>query len=298
MTNTTTKRAAIPALLLFAVAAIWGSGFVASQMALDAGVSPELLMAVRFSTATLVILLSCGKRLATRLQRKDLRGGLLVGLFLFLGFYLQIVALQFTTPSNNAFITASNVVMVPFIGWAISKKRPNRRIFFSSVLCLIGIGILSVKLSSGLAFTSGDLLTLVCAFFFACQIAATGHYAARMDTMVLVFLQFAVSAALSVVIWLGTDRSLVSLTTLPGLGSVLYLGLFSTCLCFFLQTTAQRYVSASKAAIILACESLFGTLFSVLIGYERFTLPMLLGGAVIMVSLVLTETGPAAGAKQ
>lgn len=286
------NKTMLPTLMLFGVAAIWGSGFIASQLALDADVTPELLMFVRFTVAALVILATCWKQLHKNLRREHLRDGIIIGVFLFLAFYVQIVALQYTTPANNAFITASNVVMVPFIWWAVSKKRPEPRLFLASLLCLVGIGILSVKLSDGLSFSPGDLLTLLCAFFFACQIAATGRFAQRMDTITLVFLQFAVAAALSFGLWLFADRSLAPLATPGGLGSVLYLGLFSTCLCYFMQTAAQKHVPSSKAAIILACESLFGTLFSVLMGYDTLTVAMVIGGAILLLSLVLAEMQP------
>lgn len=294
--NKIANRELLASLLLFLVAAIWGSGFIASQMALDAAVSPELLMFVRFTVAALIVLVFCGKHLRKHLKKEHLRDGVTIGVFLFLGFYLQIVALQYTSPSNNAFITATNVVMVPFIWWAFSKKRPENRVFVTSLLCLVGIGILSTNVTTGLSFSPGDLLTLLCAFFFACQIAATGKLAERMDTVVLVFLQFAVASVLSFAVFLFTDRDISGLGSVGGFGSVLYLGIFSTCLCFFLQTAAQKHVSSSKAAVILAGESLFGTLFSLIIGYERLTLPMAVGGAVIIASLVLTELKPRPGA--
>ena len=46
-----------------------------------------------------------------------------MGLTLFAGFALQIVGLQYTTPSKNAFLTALNVVIVPFIAFVILKRR-------------------------------------------------------------------------------------------------------------------------------------------------------------------------------
>lgn len=71
------------------------------------------------------------------MKKEHLKGGIVIGLFLFLAFYVQTVGLQYTTPSNNAFITASNVVMVPFLWWIISKKRPSLKIFISSFyVCL------------------------------------------------------------------------------------------------------------------------------------------------------------------
>lgn len=152
--------------MLFAVAAIWGSGFIVSRMALDASVTPELLMMVRFSVATLVVGLFFRKRLKQKFKMTDLKGGIIIGLFLFLGFYIQIVGLQYTTPSNNAFLTATNVIMVPLIWWVLSKKRPGKKLLISSMLCLLGIGVLSLNFTAGFSFSWGDLLSLLCAFFF------------------------------------------------------------------------------------------------------------------------------------
>ena len=71
--------------------------------------------------------------------------------------------------------------------------------------------------------------------------------------------------------------------------SVLYLGLMSTCLCFFLQTAAQKYADATKAVIFLSMEGVFGSLFSVMLGLEPFTWMLGAGGAMLFLSAVLTE---------
>ncbi len=283
------KVQTVSKFLLLLVAIIWGSGFIGSQMALDAQLSSAFIMFVRFAIATLIIGVVFFKDLKKNLKREHLKGGILIGLFLFLAFYVQTVGLKYTTPSNNAFITASNVVMVPFIWWVISKKRPSIKIFVSSFLCLIGIGILSLNFSQGFSFQVGDLLTLLCAFLFACQIVATGILAKQMDTKVVVFLQFAVATVCGFIMFMLTDRNFTAFASPKGMAAVIYLGVFSTCLCYFLQTTAQQHVDSSKAAIILATESLFGTIFSVALGYDRLTINMVVGGMIILASIILPE---------
>lgn len=283
------KVQTVSKFLLLLVAIIWGSGFIGSQMALDAQLSSAFIMFVRFAIATLIIGVVFFKDLKKNLKREHLKGGILIGLFLFLAFYVQTVGLKYTTPSNNAFITASNVVMVPFIWWVISKKRPSIKIFVSSFLCLIGIGILSLNFSQGFSFQVGDLLTLLCAFLFACQIVATGILAKQMDTKVVVFLQFAVATVCGFIMFMLTDRNFTAFASPKGMAAVIYLGVFSTCLCYFLQTTAQQHVDSSKAAIILATESLFGTIFSVALGYDRLTINMVIGGMIILASIILPE---------
>ena len=274
---------------LLLVAIIWGSGFVASQMALDANLSSAFIMFVRFAIATIIIGVVFYKDLKANMKKEHLKGGIVIGLFLFLAFYVQTVGLQYTTPSNNAFITASNVVMVPFLWWIISKKRPSLKIFISSFLCLLGIGILSFNFSTGISFKLGDLLTLLCVLLFACQIITTGVLAQKMDAKVVVFLQFAVATVLGFITFMLTDRNFAAFGSASGMAAVAYLGIFSTCLCYFLQTTAQQHVESAKAAIILATESLFGTVFSVILGYDKLTVNMVLGGLIILISILMTE---------
>ena len=98
-------------------------------------------------------------------------------------------------------------------------------------MCLIGIGILSVNLSSGISFQIGDLLTLGCALLFACQIVTTGILAVRMEAKVIVFLQFVVAAAWGFLMFLLTDRDFSAFLNADGMSAVVYLGVFSTCLC-------------------------------------------------------------------
>ncbi len=276
-------------VLLLSVAIIWGSGFIASQIALDADVSPELLMMVRFVVATIVIGIGSFKTLKKHIKKTDLKPSITVGIFLFLAFYIQIIALQYTTPANNAFLTATNVVMVPFLWWIFSKKAPPLHIFIASAICLLGMAILSFQFGQAISFAVGDLLTLLCALFFAFHIVVTGMVIKKTHPTVLVFLQFCTAAVLSIVVFLFTDRDFSPMMTLDGLGSLLYLGIFSTCVCYFLQTTAQKHVSSSKAAIILGTEALFGSLFSVLLGYDDLTTQMVIGGSIMMIALLLTE---------
>ncbi|MEF2562065.1 MAG: DMT family transporter [Negativibacillus sp.] len=284
------KRAEVMgSLSLLVVAIIWGSGFIASQMALDAQMSSAFIMFVRFAIAALIVGVVFHKDLKKNMKKEHIKGGLLIGTFLFLAFYVQTVALQYTTPSNNAFITAANVVIVPFLWWAISKKKPGAKFIVSSFLCLLGIGILSINFSEGFAFKIGDLMTLGCAFLFACQIVTTGILATKMDAKVIVFLQFAVAAVWGFFAFLLTDGDFSSFLSSEGMGAVIYLGVFSTCLCYFLQTTAQQHVHSAKAAIILSTESLFGTIFSVLLGYDPLSPQMVVGGIIILISITMTE---------
>ncbi|MGD9559369.1 MAG: DMT family transporter [Oscillospiraceae bacterium] len=283
------ERWATAGILLITV--IWGWGFVFSRMALNAGLGPAGVMFGRFGLAAVLIGLVFFKDLRRQYRPGQWKSGLLIGVFLFLGFYLQILGLERTTPANNAFITATYVVLVPLLWWAITKRRPRNILFVASVLSLVGVAVLSVDPSAGFSASLGDGLTLLSALMFACQIVATGILARTMAPSVLVFMQMLVAGVLSFLLFVLVERDFSGFANLEGAASVLYLGILSTCVCYFIQTIAQRHLSSAKAGILLATESLFGALFSVLVGYDQFSVRMVVGGTIMFASMVLPELG-------
>ena len=99
------KGVAIGGLILVTV--IWGGGFVASDMALES-MKPFQIMMVRFLLASVLMgLVSMGQRKKeAKIENRAgaIKAGMLMGLTLFAGFALQIVGLQYTTPSKNAHV--------------------------------------------------------------------------------------------------------------------------------------------------------------------------------------------------
>ena len=68
------------------------------------------------------------------------------------------------------------------------------------------------------------------------------------------------------------------------------MGLFSTFLAFLLQTVAQKYTSSTHAAILMSLESVFGSIFSIILLGDHFTLMMAIGCVVIFLGVITAET--------
>ena len=276
--------------LCLLTAAIWGTGFIASQMAIDAQMSAALIMFLRFTIASVVMLMVCLPRIK-KLNGRVIRAGLLPGVFLFSAFFTQILGQERTTVSHCAFLTATNVVMVPFLVWIGSRKRPPVRTFLITVLTLAGVSVLSIAPGSfDLSFNLGDALSLLCALLCALHLTSVSDAAKKEDVMLVNLVQMATAAIISAVVFLVTDPGAISrMQPDKGVPAVLFLGLFSTCLCYFLQTLAQKYTSPSQAGVLLSTEGLFGSLFSVLLGMEAMTVNMVIGGLMILTSVILLE---------
>lgn len=276
---------------LIAVTVIWGGGFVASDMALES-LRPFQIMTIRFLLAS-VLMGAAGIRELKGMNAGEIRAGVLMGTALFVGFAFQIVGLQYTTPSKNAFLTALNVVMVPFIAFVILKKKIGARSIAGAAMAIVGVGLLSLE--KNLTLGLGDALTLVCAAGFAFQIFFTSEFVKKYRAVALNFVQMLTAVALSVVsLFLFGETSFR--VSAKGWLSVLYLGVISTALCYLLQTASQRYVDETKAAIILSMESVFGTLFSILILHEQVTLRMICGCVMILAAVIVSNLADAGGA--
>ncbi len=285
MENMNKKKSLLADMSLLLVAVVWGIGFIISKNALDY-MDPIYLMFLRFTLSSVLMAIIFWKKLL-KIKLKDLEAGVIIGLFLFLGFLFQTVGLQYTTVSKQAFITASNVVMVPFILWFIIRKSPDIYEIVAAILCFIGIGILSLE--GSMAMGLGEGLTLICAVFFALHIISIGFYSKKHDPILLTILQFAVAAILSFLVAIILKVEFTPITQEIA-KSMFYLAMVSTILAFGIQNVAQKYTTSTHAAIILSLESVFGSLFSVLLLSEKFTLKLFLGCIIIFLAVITAET--------
>ncbi|WP_338064581.1 DMT family transporter [Carnobacterium iners] len=205
---------------------------------------------------------------------------------LYLAFLFQTVGLSYTTPSKNAFLTAVNVVLVPFIGLILYKNNIALRAYLGALLSVIGIGLLSLEGFSG--FNLGDFLTLIGAVFFSFQIILTSRFVRTENIFSIVIVQMGVAAICGVGTMLLRGDQLPEFT-LTGTLSVVYLGFFSTMFGFMLQTAAQRFTTDTETAVILSMESLWGMLFSIILLQEVITTQMGIGAALILVGVLVSE---------
>lgn len=272
---------------LIVTAIIWGSGFVGSALALDY-YTPYQILAGRFLIGVL-LLSAVFYRKFSQLKKRTLIQGMILGSILYIAFVLQTVGLQFTTPSKNAFLTAVNVVIVPFIGFIFYKRKLDAFELMGAVFAVIGIALLSLQLTGEVNI--GDLLTLLCAFAFAFHIFYTARFVEGEDAIVLTLVQMGTAAFIGIGVMMGRGETNFSFEP-AALMPLVYLGVFSTTIAYLLQTIAQKFITETKAAIILSTEAFFGTVFSVVLLGEILTVRMSVGAMLILLAVIIAEAKP------
>ncbi len=281
------KQALFADLGLVAVAFVWGSGFVASKNALHS-ISPMMLMAIRFTVAALLSGLLFRKKMRN-ISKETIKVGCLIGFFLFSAFTAQMIGLQYILAGKQSFLTATNVIMVPFIYWLVKKHKPDQYNFVAAFIMLLGLTLLTFDFSVGFLFNAGDILTLLCAFLFACHIVTVGIYSKKHDPIALTVIQLSFAAIASLVYVFVAGEVTLEIP-IPGLLNGVYLGVFCTFLAFLGQTVAQKYTNSTHAAIIMSLESVFGSLLAIIMLGDHFTVIMFLGCLIIFLGIITAET--------
>ena len=273
--------------MLFAAALIWGTSFFIMKNALD-NVPVFALLAIRFTAGAILLSIICIKKWRDFTPDYLWRGAV-VGGFLFLAYTVQTFGLSMTTPSKNAFLTAVYCVLVPFFTWAVVKRRPDRFNIAAALLCVLGVGL--VSLNEQLSINLGDLLTLLCAVFYASHIVAVEKLSPGKDIYLITVFQFAFAALYSWIGTLTTEIFPVEAISDPAVFLPLaYLCVMATTVALLFQNVGQIWSDPASASVILSLESVFGVLFSVVCYGDEVSVKMLCGFALIFVAVVCSET--------
>ncbi|MDY0020385.1 MAG: DMT family transporter [Anaerolineae bacterium] len=273
-------------LALVFITLIWGSTFVVVKNSLDL-VGPLVFVASRFwiaSFALLILFLFHRKGLSWQL----VRDGGLVGCFLTLGYVTQTIGLQTTEAGKAAFITGLSAVLVPvFAAWFLHQ--PSSRSAVAGIL-LATVGLALMTLDRSLHLATGDLWVLACALGFALHITTVAHVASRHAVLPFTLMQLSTGAILTSIAALWFEAEAL-LPPQPAWPAILYMGLVATAFVFGVQTWGQRHTTATHTALIFALEPVFAAITAALFADEVLVAREWLGGALILIGMVVAELG-------
>ena len=281
-------------LSLLGATVIWGFAFIAQSVGMEL-IGPFTFQMIRCILAVLFLipcsfLLDLGKASFREsagkwADPKLWKVGLICGCALFVAASLQQVGLQYTDAGKAGFITAMYIVLVPILG-IFRKQRPPRVIWFSVVLAVAGLYLLSC-LNAG-QINKGDLLVMGCALAFAVQITCIDRLAGDVDGFRLNCVQSMVVAALSIpfVVFTETvDMGNILSCWLP----LLFAGVLSMGLAYSLQIIGQKDLEPTTASLIMSLESVFAVLGGWWLLGERMTNWELLGCGLVFAGVVVSQ---------
>ena len=233
--------------------------------------------------------------------REHALGSVVVGALLSGGYLLQTMALSRTTPTRNAFLTALCVPLTPMLLPLFTRVAPPLFSAIAAAMAALGTWMLTGG-GGGAGWGGGDDAMIGCAVFFALHFIALNHFCTRSPEApaAIAVGQMVVGSAISwafVPLDLADGAGFYLRATPALLAGVLATGLFATGATFALLSWAQRYVSASRTAIICSTEPLFAALAAYLMMGERLGAAPLGGGAIIVASILVSSVEDVSAAK-
>ena len=275
---------------------IWGTTFIAQDTGMDT-IGPLTFNGTRFFIGFLSIipfaLIFEKKKIVKEINlNKKLFFKLLfwVGLFLFLGTYVQQAALLYTDVANAAFFTIFYVPMVPIILFLFYSKSPHWSIWPSVLFCIAGVYLLSDF--SNATVRLGDSLVIFCAFFWSLHIIFIGNFI-KVFNLPLFFgaLQALIVSLISFIFAIYFETITLE-NILNESTSIIYAGALSGGIAFTLQIYAQKNISPAPAAIIFSLEGVFAAVAAWIILNQILGLNNVIGCALILTGVILSQIAP------
>ena len=268
-------------IALVAVTAIWGSTFIVVQNAVTQMPVMDFL-GIRFAFAA-IVMFALRPNCLKGMTRSRLIRSVVLGILLGLGFITQTYGLLHTSAAISGFITGMFVVLTPVVSWVILKRKTGKSIWGAVVIATIGLGLLSLR---GWSMGIGELLTLLCALFFALHIIGLGEWSARRDIYGLAVVQITVVAVISM-----AAATIDGITLPPNAtvwGAVILTAVFATAIGFLVQTWAQSLIQPTRVAITMTMEPVFAGFFAVVIGGDHLTLRIIIGATCVLIAMIIT----------
>ncbi len=275
---------------------IWGTTFIAQDTGMDK-IGPLTFNGTRFFIGFLSIipfaLIFEKNKIASEINKdKKLFFKLLfwIGLFLFLGTYVQQAALLYTDVANAAFFTIFYVPMVPIILFLFYSKVPHWSIWPSVLFCIAGVYLLSDFSNATVRF--GDSLVIICALFWSLHIIFIGNFI-KIFNLPLFFgaLQALVVSIISIFFAIYFE-TITFANILNESVSIIYAGALSGGIAFTLQIYAQKKISPAPAAIIFSLEGVFAAVAAWIILDQILGLNNIIGCLFILSGVVLSQIAP------
>jgi len=272
-------------LALLVVTIFWGAGFPATKIAIQT-ITPFYHIGLRFLIASALLALLFYKKLRL-LNREIIKPALVLSSLLFATYAFQTVGIQYTTASKSGFFSCLAVLAVPFFSIFYLKTRLEFKSIISALSATLGLFLLSYT-GGDFNFNIGDFLTILCSVAYAWQLLFTGTYVQKHDPTLLSIVQLFFVAIYGIAFAI-VFEPVPSGISMPSFWSLMFSAVFCTAFAFWMQTTMQKFTSASHIALIFTMEPVFGALTSYLVLGEILGPLGILGGVFIIAAMLITE---------
>ncbi|WP_142097043.1 DMT family transporter [Pseudonocardia cypriaca] len=272
-------------LLMVASAATWAGGLVLTKLALDVtGAAPGSVLVVQLIASVGALAAACavtGAGLAGA-WRHGWVGLLEPGI----AYQFALAGLALTSAANASVLGSLEPVMVPLIAWALLRQRPRPRLLVVIAGATAGSVLVSFSADGSSGSWLGDGLVVASVAAAALYVVVASKQVTTVAPLPAALTQQVWALGFVIACQVVLAGPLLSAT--PGqLVLIAAAGILNYALPFWLYLTALTRMPVARAATYLTLIPVFGVLGAVLLLGERLTWLDLVGGALVVGSLVV-----------
>jgi len=278
----------------------YGLTFIFSKIALQTA-STFVILSLRFLFAVITMLILHACKIINldlgRVDRKGLGQLMLIALpYPVFSFSFEMLGLQYSTAAMGGIIVALMPVMTSLLGIVILREKP-RAIQWLFILCSVA-GVLFNALGTGFSVGAGGLIGILC-FLIAdasgsLNTVLSRRSSRRFSSVTISFIMACCGAAAFTAIAVvqgiaGGDllqRYAAAFTSLPALGSILYLGIVASGLGFLCLNYMLANMTAMKVAVMCNASSIVGIIAGVVLLHEPLFGYQIIGAVFILAGVV------------
>lgn len=272
--------------MLLVVTMCWGISYFLMDLCLEE-LDPFTLNAYRFLGAFLIAaIISFNK--VRRVNRQTLKYALFVGIALTVVYIGCTFGVKYTSQSNAGFLCAMTVIFTPIFAFFFKKTIPDKKLVLVLVMCLLGIGLMTMNDEFKMA--SGDILCLMCAVAYAADLLITETAVSREDVDAY---QLGVYQLLFTGLFMLILSFIFEKPALPESGScwfaLVFLSVFCTGVAFIVQAVAQQYTTSTHVGVIFCLEPVFAGIVAFFLAHEVLLPRAYLGAFLMLAGLIVME---------
>ena len=261
-------------IALFVSALFFGSTFLIVKNLLNI-FSPTFVVFLRYIIAAFFFAVIGGIP-----EKKIWKPGVMMGVFLWLGYITQTQGLLTTSTINSGVVTGFYVVLTPFLSKFINKTYLEAKNYIYSLLGFTGIALISIN---DFSQVFGNLFTLICAGAYAMHIVLVERYVKNQNISQLMFVQSLTGAILCLPLITFSEFEFLYGNIIP----IIFLGLVVNVGAFYFQLYGQKIIKASTSALILSMEAIFALLIGILVANEYLNILNWFGVLMVLISIFL-----------
>lgn len=292
------NRSLVGALSALTATSIWGGMYVVSDAVLDV-IPPATFVLIRYVVALPVLI-------AAMLITKD-RGiattdRLKLALASFVGFGISLLAqfagTKLSMAAAGALITSATPAFIVVFAWPLLREAASGRQWIG--LALATIGVLIVSLAGNQPVTDeatnpvlGNVLLIVAAVTWALYSVLVRILTRKSSALAVTMGVTAIGIPLvAPVTAIELQTQTIGIITPAILAGILYVGIGSTAIAFFLWNKSFELLDAASASLFFFAQPVVGTLLSAIFRRQQLGASFFIGGALILIGALLGMLSP------